>query len=50
MNEWIQKMALRGKKWVKAGASWQFNPRKSRIFEVFMGLKICHFLRHEKAA
>ena len=46
----LRKRALRGKKWVKAGASCQFNPRKSRIFEVFTGLETCHVLRHEKAA
>jgi len=43
-------VALRGKKWVKARASCQFNPKKSRIFEVFTGLETCHVLRHEKAA
>jgi hypothetical protein len=42
--------ALRGKKWVKARASCQFNLGKSRIFEVFTGLETCHVLRHEKAA
>jgi hypothetical protein len=43
-------LALRGKKWVKGGASCQSSPIKSMIFEVFTELEICHVLRHEKAA
>jgi hypothetical protein len=46
----VEFLALRGKKWVKARASCQFNLIKSRIFEVFTGLETCHVLRHEKAA